>query len=66
MASARAFTGSWPLSRRSFVGLIPRPTQGLGGNDAMPGAQTVVAGLIPTAYSIPIAVMPSRKAVSSP
>lgn len=38
-----------PVLRRRRVGRLPRPDQGLGGSGAVPGAQTVVAGRIPTA-----------------
>ena len=37
------------LSRRSFVGRLPRPDHALGGSGAVPGAHTVVPGRIPTA-----------------
>src|ERR1019366_391939 len=47
-ASAFTATGGCVAARRSRVGLRPRPDQGLGGSAPVPGAQTVVAGLMPT------------------
>ena len=47
-ASAFTATGDCVASRRSRVGLRPRPDQGVGGSGPVPGAQTVVSGLMPT------------------
>jgi hypothetical protein len=42
-------TGWWSGPRRRRVGLRPLPLHGLGGKAALPGAQTLVPVLIPTA-----------------
>jgi hypothetical protein len=52
-ASALTEIGRWLASRRISFGGRPQPDQFFAGNGAVPGAQTVVFGIMPATYDNP-------------
>ena len=65
-ASALTEFGRCLASRRISFGGRPRPDHFFGGNGPVPGAQTVVFGIMPATYHNPSVVMFARRSVLAP